>query len=63
MWKWETKLDNTAVMFRDWGVITVYYRFIKDWEKITKVLLENYCDTTSRQHKCRRLLRITRDVT
>lgn len=54
---WTTKSDHTFIMVQDWNVIRIYYKFIKEWEKITKAILENYCNTVTIEHSCHILIK------
>lgn len=49
---WTTTSDHTFIMVQDWNVIRNYYKFIKEWEKITKAIFENYCNTVTIEHNC-----------
>lgn len=32
---WNPNPDHTTMLIQDWGVLTIYYRFLKDWQYIS----------------------------
>lgn len=43
--EWEPNPDRTAMLLQDWGVLTVYYRFLKDWIFISRKMVQEQVST------------------
>lgn len=49
---WDSKPDHTTMMVQDWGVITTYNKFLKDWVQITRHMYEEFCKEYRSNHRC-----------
>ncbi|XP_065211436.1 uncharacterized protein LOC135839371 isoform X2 [Planococcus citri] len=56
---WDPKPDHTTAMVQDWGVITAYYVFLKDWVSISRHMYEEYCKVKKNTHRCHAILNAT----
>lgn len=43
---WDPNPDHTAMLIQDWGVLTIYYRFLKDWLLISRKMIQDQIITT-----------------
>ncbi|XP_060867733.1 uncharacterized protein LOC132943002 isoform X2 [Metopolophium dirhodum] len=41
---WDPNPDHTTMMIQDWGVLTIYYRFLKDWLHISRKMVQDQVD-------------------
>lgn len=41
---WDPNPDHTAMLIQDWGVLTIYYRFLKEWLKISNRMVKDQMD-------------------
>lgn len=41
---WDPNPDHTTMMIQDWGVLTIYYRFLKDWLQISRKMVQDQVD-------------------
>ena len=49
---WDKNPDTTALLKQDWGVISFFEAYLKDWDVILKSLnKENGCTTKKRKQK------------
>jgi hypothetical protein len=40
---WDTDPDTTGLLMQDWGVITLYEKFLKEWDIIVGMLNRKKC--------------------
>lgn len=45
---WDPNPDHTTMMIQDWGVLTIYYRFLKDWLHISRKMVQDQTDLHQR---------------
>lgn len=45
---WDPNPDHTTMMIQDWGVLTIYYRFLKDWLHISRKMVQDQMDLHQR---------------
>ncbi|XP_003248012.1 uncharacterized protein LOC100575919 isoform X1 [Acyrthosiphon pisum] len=45
---WDPNPDHTTMMIQDWGVLTIYYRFLKDWLHISRKMVQDQVDLHQR---------------
>ncbi|XP_025422840.1 uncharacterized protein LOC112692397 isoform X2 [Sipha flava] len=41
---WNANPDHTAMVIQDWGVLIVYYRFLKEWLLISRKMVQDQTD-------------------
>ncbi|XP_022178582.1 uncharacterized protein LOC111039382 isoform X2 [Myzus persicae] len=45
---WDPNPDHTTMMIQDWGVLTIYYRFLKDWLHISRKMVQDQVEMHQR---------------
>ncbi|XP_060835006.1 uncharacterized protein LOC132917990 isoform X2 [Rhopalosiphum padi] len=45
---WDPNPDHTTMMIQDWGVLTIYYRFLKDWLHISRKMVQDQTELHQR---------------
>lgn len=45
---WDPNPDHTTMLIQDWGVLTIYYRFLKDWLHISRKMVQDQVDLHQR---------------
>ena len=38
---WNANPDHTAMVIQDWGVLIIYYRFLKEWLLISRKMVQD----------------------